>query len=91
MPAQSKGRPQGSANKKPDYVTVAPSRCKKCGSTNRTPYTTRQEHEIAGLDAAGNEYTHIVWRRTSCANCGQFRIDRTTENRPPERPARRKK
>ncbi len=57
------------------------SRCPTCASTKRTNYFARQEQQIAGI-RDGIPYTHVVWRRTSCEDCGQFRIDRTHENRP---------
>lgn len=58
------------------------SRCKKCGSTRRAPYHGRKELSFAGLDKDAQPYTHVVWRRTACLDCGQARVDRVTENRP---------
>ena len=74
------GRPRGSA------TTAATARgeltrCHACGSTDREPYLSRREQAIAGVDPAGRPYTHVVWRRCRCARCGQYRIDRHTENR----------
>lgn len=78
------GRPAGSKNIT-EIVTVKASRCAKCGSTERTPYTNTLEREIAGLHE-GQEYTHILWRSTTCASCGQGRRDRCFENRPKPAP-----
>lgn len=74
-----KGRPPGSPNVT-EVVTVAPSRCRKCLSTERTPYVNALEREIAGVHE-GQPYTHIIWRSTKCAKCGQGRKDRTFEHR----------
>jgi hypothetical protein len=79
-PERRPGRPQG-AKSATDVVTVEPSRCRACGSTSRTPYTNTTEHEHRGLHE-GRPYTHVVWRTTSCADCGQSRRDRHLENRP---------
>jgi hypothetical protein len=46
---------------------------------------SRKEHEFAGTDTEGQPFTHTVWRRTKCADCGQFRVDRHRENRPPQK------
>lgn len=73
------GRPVGAGNVV-DVVTVAPSRCRKCQSTDRTPYTNTVERAIEGLQD-GQPYTHILWRATKCAACGQSRRDRCFENR----------
>jgi hypothetical protein len=60
--------------------TVAPSRCPKCRSTERTAYANTTEKPIVGLHE-GEPYTHVVWRSTTCAACGQARRDRSFENR----------
>lgn len=54
--------------------------CPSCGSTERAGYFAKQEQEVSGV-RDGKPYTHVVWRRTSCTACGQFRIDKTFENR----------
>jgi len=77
----AKGRPKG-PSEKPPVNTVEPSRCPKCGSTERENYFGRTVQEHAGLDPDGNPYTLIVRRRTRCARCGQVRIDRTFVNDP---------
>lgn len=81
-----KGRPAGSRNIDV-VVTVLPSACPKCKSTERTPYVNPVEYAYAGLTVDGRPFTHIVWRSTSCTACGQNRKDRCYENRPAE-PAR---
>ncbi len=75
------GRPNGATTKPRDQIDVATSRCQKCGSTERASYTSKEEVEHGGTDAAGQPYTHVVWRRTKCLACGQHRIDRSVENR----------
>lgn len=62
-------------------VDVPSAACPKCKSTNRERYTSVRTMAIAGTLKDGTRYTHIVWRRTRCQNCGQRRIDRTHENR----------
>lgn len=74
------GRPAGAPNIKTE-VDVEPSRCKKCGSTERTAYFGVPEvQEFDGLHE-GEPYTHIVRRRCRCKRCEQVRIDRHYENR----------
>lgn len=76
------GRPPGRTNDAVLQTTAAISRCPKCGSTERVPYYNRRERAIAGVTPEGHPYTHVVWRRTRCENCGQVRDDRTYEQRP---------
>lgn len=66
---------------KPDVVVTSVTRCQKCGSTDREPYAGTVTRPIAGLDAGGKPFTHVIWRRTRCTACGQARIDRHHENR----------
>jgi hypothetical protein len=76
-----KGRPKGAKNREVDCVDAPPTSCQKCGSTRRTPYFNRRAPEISGVcPLTGQAYTSIVYRRTSCADCGQFRDDRTLVN-----------
>jgi hypothetical protein len=75
-----KGRPPGATNKEVDQVKVDPVRCRVCGSTERTAYTKKTEQAYAGENESGS-YTHIIRRWTSCAKCGQSRIERSHENR----------
>jgi hypothetical protein len=76
------GRPAGSTDIR-EVATAEPSRCSKCQSTERTPYTNKTEKAIAGLHE-GKPYTHVVWRSTTCAGCSQARRDRSYEHRPAE-------
>lgn len=70
-PTKPRGRPAGAANITAT-ADVSPSRCPKCQSSNRTPYRKTWEKRFgAGTTPAG-----IIYRRTSCADCGQQRIDR---------------
>lgn len=78
-----KGRPKGAANHAREHATAEPSRCPKCGSTNRGPYTQKQVQEWGGVHPiTGQPVTHIIRRWTSCTDCGQHRIDRSYENKP---------
>jgi hypothetical protein len=73
------GRPMGSVTATPQ-VEVKASRCTKCNSTKRKPYShTRAVHSPGTSD--GLPHTHVVFRYTKCAKCGQARVDRTLENR----------
>lgn len=70
----------GSQPPKTETVSADPSRCRKCGSTERTGYGHTREVAHGGVHE-GQAYTHVVWRRTSCTNCGQVRDDISRENR----------
>lgn len=80
---KAKGRPRGSKNVRRDECDVVTSRCKKCGSSSRTPYQSDPTTlAAAGTDPiTGAPYTHVIWRRTACRQCGQARIDKCYENR----------
>ena len=68
---------------KPSVVEGQRTRCTTCGSTEREPYHGVIEQAIAGVDPkTGQLYTHVVWRRTRCRDCGKNRVDRSYENRP---------
>lgn len=70
-------------------VTGELTACPACGSTDRTEYKdTRTPLEHAGVTPSGRPYTHVRWKRTCCKGCGQFRIDKTFENRVPAKPSR---
>ena len=75
------GRPKGSENRDYDYVVAQPTRCRQCNSTERTDYENTTTTAASGIDAAGQPYTHVVHRRTKCTACGQWRIDKSFENR----------
>lgn len=78
-PAQA-GRPAGS--KPPaEIVDSIKSRCPKCQSTDRTPYSGTVTVAASGVDQTGQPYTHVVKRWTKCAKCGQARVDQSLENR----------
>ena len=69
--------------KEPDMVEVQVSKCQKCGSTRRSEYHGTQtiEQAFPGIASDGTEYTHTIWRRCACLDCGQHRIDIYRENR----------
>ena len=79
-----KGRPAGSENRQYDHVDASGTRCGKCGSTERTRYEQTREIAQIGTTLSGLPFTHVVWRRTRCKACGQWRIDRFFENRTSE-------
>lgn len=54
--------------------------CRTCGSTERTKYENRREMAF-GVERDGRQFTHVVWRDTNCAACGQRRTDQSFENR----------
>ena len=71
---------------KPITLTVIGelTRCPVCGSTDRKGYNNTRTVRARGLDAEdanGNRVTHITYRRTRCAHCGQRRRDKFRENR----------
>ncbi len=86
------GRPKGARKKEYPQSIGELTRCRKCDSTERTKYTTIKEMEHAGV-RDGKPYTRVIWRHTSCASCGQVRIDQHYENSPPPatKPKREKK
>jgi hypothetical protein len=85
-----KGRPKGSPNREVDQVEAPATACTKCGSTRREPYFNKRVIETAGIDPkTGQGYTAIVYRRTICTDCGQFRDDRTLVNEPKRSAAKR--
>jgi DNA-directed RNA polymerase subunit RPC12/RpoP len=79
--AKKPGRPKGSKNADAPTAEGQLTRCPRCGSTQRGRYLPRRELEHAG-EEGGEPYTHTVWRRCRCENCGQHRVDRHRENRP---------
>jgi len=80
---RKRGRPAGAKNKQRDVVPGALTRCKMCGSTDRHKYEGEPRVMLsAGVDQDGNDYNVISWRRTSCATCGQYRVDQFFEMRP---------
>lgn len=74
------GRPKGATTQSLPTAEAQLTRCRKCGSTDRTPYRRTTETAHNGQHQ-GQPYTHIVRRWTSCAACGQARVDMTHENR----------
>lgn len=80
MAKKSAGRPKGSQTAKRETSVCRPSRCRKCGSTNRTPYVgSPRVQQYAGV-YDGQPYQRIVRRRTSCQDCGQARCDISYES-----------
>lgn len=75
-------RPTIPIPKRPEIDTPT-VRCPRCGSTDRDRYDRTVVQEFGGLGPHGEPYTHIVRRFTRCSQCGQARVERTLENRPP--------
>ena len=76
------GRPAGQPNHEVAHATAVVTACPKCGSTEREPYYNRRELRCDIAQRSGEQFTHVVWRRTKCLACGQVRDDRHLENRP---------
>lgn len=74
----ARGRPRGSKTQTVKQVHAPKSRCIRCGSTDRTPYTNRRHLDYAGT-IDGHPFNRVVWRRTTCVRCGQARDDKTHE------------
>lgn len=71
-----KGRPEGSKTADRDVVTVLPSRCVSCGSTDRDPYCNTRTVTGDGIAPDGGRYTAVELSNTRCRHCGQCRVDR---------------
>lgn len=74
--ATKRGRPAGSKTQNSSGKST-PSRCPKCSSTERTPYSQTREIEVRGEDPEFGSYTHVIRRWTRCKGCGQARTDRS--------------
>ncbi len=70
-----RGRPKGSGGPPAPVEVVEPSRCPKCGSTERSPYFGTVTRDTAGV-YQGKPFDRIVRHRTRCGNCGQTRVDK---------------
>lgn len=55
-------------------VDVPPPACPKCGSTSRTKY--HRTRELRNVKIGSQFYPKVVFRRTSCIDCGQNRVER---------------
>lgn len=71
---------KGIPNKQYDECDVEPSRCKRCGSTERTAYRPMTEAKV-NRTPSGLPATHAIWRACECKNCKQTRRDVFYENR----------
>lgn len=79
MSKAKKGRPVGSPNREVDVVQAVATSCKKCGSTQRSPYVNRRVMHVSGVEANGKTYKTVIWRRCQCLGCGQWRDDVSRE------------
>lgn len=71
------GRPKGSTNQPVNStVEIAATRCKQCGSSERTPYRSTYTKALSG-EFEGEPFNQIIYRHTTCASCHQNRIDKT--------------
>jgi hypothetical protein len=75
--AKKRGRPRGSKSKTIETVVVEPSKCRVCGSANRSKYINKRTLDLLGQRPDGTVYTSVTWRRTKCLDCGQMRDDKT--------------
>ena len=72
------GRPKGSKTRDRVVVDVRVSHCPICHSTERAEYIDApQRIDGDGISPEGRPYTAVLLRRTSCLNCGQYRVDRS--------------
>lgn len=80
------GRPSGATTADRDLVDVPPSRCTRCGCTERATYNDMKRIPGHGTAPDGRPYTAVILRPTKCLNpdCGQHRNDRTWEYVPDE-------
>ncbi len=78
-PAKKAGRPAGSKTSGQSSEGYPP-KCGKCQSTKRTPYSNTRRVECAGNDPMFGPYTAVMFRNTTCENCGQSRVDRELVN-----------
>lgn len=62
-------------------VEASVTSCPVCGSIRRSEYHGTVTHEISGITEEGAEFTHVIWKRCECLDCGQHRIDKYRENR----------
>lgn len=76
------GRPQGSKNQPRDAVVTTATRCMRCGSTERAPYTRTMVQHFNGIAPDGKPFSAIRRRWTTCLTCGQVRVDRVYEYAP---------
>ena len=73
-------KPKKPRSRNVPVVQAEVTACGACGSTDRQPYFNVRERAIAGV-RDGKPFTHVLWKRTRCTNCGQIRDDRSYENR----------
>ena len=69
---KGRGRPPGAKNIK-EYAEVVPSRCPKCGSSQRSAYHNARYEDHSGQ---GLPFVGIHYRPCKCVDCGQARIDK---------------
>ena len=71
------GRPVGSKTRDRVVVDVRVSQCPMCDSTERKHYRDPRRVDGDGITPDGRPYTAVILRPTTCANCGQHRVDRS--------------
>lgn len=66
---------------RPPIAEVEPSVCVNsvCRSTRRTPFHNVRTLQEPGVLPDGRKYVRVVWRRTTCLDCGQVRVDKSYE------------
>jgi ribosomal protein S27AE len=76
-------RPKGSRNVKAPVLAATPVACPRCGSTESEKVSGAENRVLAreGTAPSGQPYTHIVWKRRRCCNCGQQHTEKSFELR----------
>ncbi len=62
-------------------TTTKAVKCLVCGSAARTRY-----HDVRRIKTDEPGFTHLVIRRTTCAKCGEPRIEQSYEHEIIKRP-----
>jgi len=73
----------GKKTRKESVVVEASNTCcPNCKSLRRSDYYGVVRNEIPGITEQGSPFTHVVWKRCDCLDCGQVRIEKHKENNP---------
>jgi len=70
------GRPKGSKTRS-KTVEAKVGHCPKCFSTNRGRYYGELRVVESSGERAGVPYNRVKFRRCTCADCGQIRVEKS--------------